>query len=274
MHAGEMRVTLLSNSSRENFPGNTLTSFRVQLPETLDLSSGQWTCGLAEVQFFKSWFNLKNAYINLTKGGKVIKVLLDDGYYDGASLEERLNKNIGRYDTILEEEPHVHFEYDDITRRFGIQFTSGWYESIDIEAELSRCLGFTTEQREDLMKASTIQPLPPNTEPDRKLYTVVLGSNTATFVPVPTIMVYCDILQSSVVGDISAPLLRSIPVQGDHWTIQNSTFNSIQYCPIAQKNIRSIGIYLRSHLGEVIQFNSGLTIVTLDFRRVKSIHTY
>ena len=49
-------------------------------------------------------------------------------------------------------------------------------------------------------------------------------------------MVYTNIAQGGIVGDIEAPLLRVVPVEREHWTYQCTQFNSIQYLPLSQKH--------------------------------------
>lgn len=90
-----MRVVLPSNSSLKHFPNNTLTSYTVQLPQTIDLSVGQWEVGLEEIQFYKSWLNVRDCSITITRDGKDAVIRLDDGYYNtNADLIEAMNKKI------------------------------------------------------------------------------------------------------------------------------------------------------------------------------------
>ena len=87
-------------------------------------------------------------------------------------------------------------------------------------------------------------------------------------------MVYCNIIQGSVVGDIEAPLLRTVAVDTNHWENQCTTYQKLQYLPISKTKPNSISIYLRTDTGESVPFTAGRTVVTLEFRRVKSLHTY
>ena len=51
--------TLPSDWSMETFPDNTLAHFKTLLPQTLDLSDGEWEVGLTEMMFPN---NLENIY--------------------------------------------------------------------------------------------------------------------------------------------------------------------------------------------------------------------
>ena len=44
-------LTLPSDGSMETFPDNTLAHFKTLLPQTLDLSDGEWEVGLTEMMF-------------------------------------------------------------------------------------------------------------------------------------------------------------------------------------------------------------------------------
>ena len=88
------------------------------------------------------------------------------------------------------------------------------------------------------------------------------------------IMVYSDIATASVVGDIEAPLLRSIPVNEGHWKYQSTAVNKIQYVPVSKKEVRTISIYIYTDYGEPVPFTTGRTVVTVELRRVKPIQFY
>ena len=65
-----------------------------------------------------------------------------------------------------------------------------------------------------------------------------------------TIYVYCDIVEPQVVGDVSAQLLRSIPVQGKFGDIISETFVNIQYAPMLRKSFEDVEILLRGDTGD------------------------
>jgi len=73
------------------------------------------------------------------------------------------------------------------------------------------------------------------------------------------------------IGDVEAPLLRSVPVTGKQWTSQCSTFSKIQYISVSQKHVRTINIYIYTDYGQLVPFTDGRTVVTLEFRKVPSI---
>ena len=51
-------VALPSNASLAVFPNNTATSYRVKLPQTIDLD-GNWEVGLYSITYPHTWYNLQ-----------------------------------------------------------------------------------------------------------------------------------------------------------------------------------------------------------------------
>ena len=85
-----------------------------------------------------------------------------------------------------------------------------------------------------------------------------------------TIYTYCNIVQPQIVGDTSAQLLRSIPVEGKYSDIITKTFTNIQYVPVQTKSFGDVKIILRNDTGDPVPFERGKVIGTLHFRQ----HTY
>ena len=62
-------LTLPSNASMSLYPGNTLTNYITALPQRVRLE-GQWECGLVEIQYCHSWYNVRreNAWFAVVSG--------------------------------------------------------------------------------------------------------------------------------------------------------------------------------------------------------------
>ena len=50
-------LTLPSNASMKMYPDNTLAHYITDLPQRIDLT-GEWECGLAEIQYPHTWYNI------------------------------------------------------------------------------------------------------------------------------------------------------------------------------------------------------------------------
>ena len=52
-------LTLPSNSSMDLYPDNKISSYKVNLPNTLHLDPLKWEVGLSEIQFVHTWYNVR-----------------------------------------------------------------------------------------------------------------------------------------------------------------------------------------------------------------------
>ena len=53
-------LMLPSNSSMDVFPNNTLSNFKVNLSQPINIDPHKWEVGLAEIQFPVSWYNVRD----------------------------------------------------------------------------------------------------------------------------------------------------------------------------------------------------------------------
>ena len=82
-----------------------------------------------------------------------------------------------------------------------------------------------------------------------------------------TIYVYTDVVESRIVGDSLAPLLRSLPVGGSHGATVHNKFTNVHYVPLLYSHFKSIEINIRDDTGRFMPFEYGKVTVTLHFRR-------
>ena len=61
MEVVQFCLHLPSNSSLDKFPNNTLTEYRIGLPQTVSLT-GDWEVGVAEVHYPHSWKNVQGNF--------------------------------------------------------------------------------------------------------------------------------------------------------------------------------------------------------------------
>jgi hypothetical protein len=249
-----MRIVLPSNASSKYFPDNTIAKYTVQLPYPIDLNNGSWVIGLSEIQFYKSWFNVKDSQLTITTDIKSIIISLDDGYYKTNeflinSLNKKLEKNPNR-----EVCQSIKFIYNEISRTCGLELgplPAGHGNAvISLSKELKSILN-----------------LDPNNIETHQENSIIKASSPMQLTTIYNLMVYSDIAKTNIIGEIEAPLLRAIPVEGDHWQYQCTSPRHIQYIPITQKEIRNISIYIYTDYGELCPFTRGRCIVTLDLQK-------
>lgn len=250
-----MRVVLLSNASAKHFPNNTVSEFTVKLPDDLDFSTGSWECGLSEIMFYKSWSNLgEDSTFQIKPNHKPTTVVtIPDGYYnDLGELCTKINE------CFHEQLPdHLSggftFSFDKYTRVVTCRikrenFSGGSFNwSAPLKAVLGSSSWAVTDENE---------------------MTVTFKNSKLSHIF--QVMVYSDIVQPSVVGDIETNLLRSVPVSiGNHWEMQCTTFDKIQYIPLSKKTANTISILIYTDYGKPVPFNGGRAVVTLEFRKAK-----
>ncbi|GFY22032.1 uncharacterized protein TNCV_3296761 [Trichonephila clavipes] len=81
------------------------------------------------------------------------------------------------------------------------------------------------------------------------------------------VYVYCNIISSSLVGDVSAPILKIIPIANEYKEQIVKQFTVPLYFPVKKHHFDVIEIELVTSSGTPIKFLSGKTNIVLSFRR-------
>lgn len=244
MEKTQFYLWLPSNSSMDRFPDNTLTEYRVQLPQSIRLSD-EWEVAITEIQYPHSWNNIhgKNKWnrFYVEKGLSVNYFDLPAGHYNSPkSLVKGLNRTLkgSAY------EKEVSFTYDKLTRKVTLTLNGGLKVFF---AEIGTLLGFDINQR---YKTTTIA----QNEVD-----LDYGFHN--------LYVYCDIVEPQYVGHAQVPLLRVVPVEGQDGQRISKIFTSPQYLPVSRKEFEAIEVNIKRDTGEIVPFETGRLLVTLHFRR-------
>ena len=293
--ATDFYMTLPSNASMKMYPDNTLAHYITDLPRLIDMT-GEWECGLAEIQYPHTWYNIgmydtwfflnETIAMDLTPSARI-----SAGYYKSPmSLMNHVNKGLNSMAT---DKVRAKLSYSAITKKMTLHMTPGTEFTVPRRSALGRMLGFE----------SSVISSPPSTVP------VILGSimsatisaaeatstdgnpSTALFLPpketpdgpytyrkeaehvvqmdqgFDTIYVYTDVVESRIVGDSIAPLLRALPVGGRHGEMVSDRFTNIHYVPLLYSHFKSIEIDIRDDIGRRVPFEYGRVTVTLHFRR-------
>ena len=293
--ATDFYLTLPSNASMKMYPDNTLAHYITDLPRLIDMT-GEWECGLAEIQYPHTWYNIgmydtwfflnETIAMDLTPSARI-----SAGYYKSPmSLMNHVNEGLNSMAT---DKVRAKLSYSAITQKMTLHMTPGTEFTVPRRSALGIMLGFE----------SSVISSPPSTVP------VILGSimsvtisaaeatstegnpSTALFLPpketpdgpytyrkeaehvvqmdqgFDTIYVYTDVVESRIVGDSVAPLLRALPVGGRHGETVSDRFTNIHYVLLLYSHFKSIEIDIRDDIGRRVPFEYGRVTVTLHFRR-------
>lgn len=252
MGDSQFYITLPSNSSMSVYPKNTLSNYITKLSQSINLSS-QWEVGLSEIQYSRTWYNVRKdeywIYVNPGAGKPYGVENIPQGYYSTIeSVIEQITQAISRVSQ--EATANIQFTYNNISARVYIELKNG--ASVSFANDLAVILGFETPFQRAISK-STVSPRAPN---------INLGMYS--------LYVYCDLVQSQLVGDTQVPLLRIVPIEGKHGDVITRTYQSPQYLPVSRKNFESIEVDIKDDTGENIPFESGKSVITLHFRLKQS----
>ncbi len=162
---------------------------------------------------------------------KMKKYIVKRGYYkNGHKLLRQLDTN--------------YFSYDPLTNRFSIKPGGN---TIILDASLASILGF----KEESHSKDCIAQHSPHFK--RGIYNVFC---------------YLNICESVRVGNILAPLLRTVNFKrGSFGETVNIIYNNPIFTKVSKSFIDSIQVMLLDDMGRDIPFKEGKTIVTLQFRR-------
>lgn len=224
-----MRVVLPSNSSMQKyFPDNTLSSYSVKLANALDFSVGKWEGALTEIQFFKSWHNVTEAVVSLIVDGETSDIKIPNSYYSSPfELVNTINQSIDD-EWKLNKNYDVKLEYAEHSKQ--IRFTAAYYNGPGLRFEfndsLKKLFGFTSGR-----------VVTGNNE-----HSEFEGGENVRLEHLYDLMVYSNIVQSSIIGDIESPLLRVVSIEPGHWTKQCTIYQNPQYLPLSKTKFQNISI--------------------------------
>lgn len=295
--ADQFYVSLPSNNSLIYYPENTISSYTTQLPREINLN-GEWEVGLSEIvvpnhflDFEKedAAFYCYNIHGSLPKGKEretlasfqsevdknegwhqieledkskytITKVYIPHGMYKDeqeliAAISDKTDEALGSAsDSILPE----NYKHVQIQMKHGFMAISkvcdcADFHFLEFTGKLKKVVGF--EEPELLWRQPFSPPQP-----------CVLRRAKPSLV-----FVYTDIIQPQITGDTFTQLLRIV-------TLENSqsgceivrTFPAPQYHRLLTNRFRTIEVLLRDDLGEALPFLSGVSAVTLHFKKRES----
>lgn len=276
--SSEYFVDIISNSSMDIHPDNTLSRFTNRLPKRLDLD-GNWFVAVQEVFYPLSHKPMKRVipyYIRYGAGRK--HRMLEFAYTENDSIEqiiEELNSNmtnaykidgIGDIEGINEADikpPSISKESIEGKDRVVIK-SGSLPDSYDPvfpifrDHMFLRTLGFDLSIYYDQLNSATaLKTMTANHKPD-------IGPKSHLM------FIYTDIIHDHFVGDITSRVLRVVPLEkgegGDK--LGHMSFNNPYYYPVRFNKIEDISIILRDETGNRIKFKNGRVYLSLHFKRI------
>ena len=299
--ATDFYLTLPSNASMKMYPDNTLAHYITDLPQRIDLT-GEWECGLAEIQYPHTWYNVTEEDVWFFLGeknptGLTPSTKLASGYYKGpVTLMNRINEGL---DSMSTDKTRAKLTYNVITQKITLHMSSDTVFTIPYHSALGPMLGFrksvvtSPSVAAAAAAAAAIAPVSTRQYVHPRLGGTDIGVTPSATVIIPpthspdapypfckeaddvvsmtrgfdTIYVYTDVVESRIVGDSLAPLLRALPVSGSHGATVSDRFTNIHYVPLLYSHFKSIEMDIRDDTGRRVPFEYGRVTVTLHFRR-------
>ncbi len=250
MENGQFYLHLPSNSSMDIFPENTLSEYRVQLPQLVQVSE-DWEVAMVEIQYPHTWNTVHEGfwsriYVTEYSSGQpnnARMIEIPAGHYNSIeAIVETANELFQSLEPPFKNK--FRLTYDKLSRKVTVRIASNMCL---IFAEIGELLGF---KKEILYKVTT--------EAEREA-DLENGFHN--------LYIYCDIIQSQLVGDSQVPLLRIVPVEGKDGERVNRSFLSPQYLPISKKEFDTIEVNIKRDTGEKVPFEAGRVLITLHFRK-------
>ena len=288
-------LTLPSNSSY--FGKQPMNNYKTKLATTLNINREDWEVGLSEIIYPYTWNNLQtNATItifvsNLHKDPKQYKLkqktlTLRISYYkDVSSLVDKVNRRFDRAlkkmkDKTILDTPYwrLKFEYNPNSGKVYLKGNN--HICVKLSGNLASMFGFGSQDavlgsaklcprfKTGYMKMFKDPDEDDDEDDEEELRKILKGDVMAdVHEGLTCLYVYSSIVESQLVGDMKAPLLRVIPVNGQFGHTQTVRYDNIYYLPLSQNWIDTVEVYIRDDIGRLVSFNTGRVTIVLHFRK-------
>ena len=267
-------IILPSNASMGLYPENTLSDYITKVPFPLNLERN-YEAALMEIQYPRTYNNItfKETSVTLTILKESSKFRIKPGFYRTADqLVAALNSGIKHQVEVMavifpkikkyemecqdRKEELCEFVVNERMNKVFIHFKSR--VRIHISNDMKGILGF---------HVNMLKPDKTASNHDQEVVSMEAQHQIDTYQSRYSLFVYCSIVAPQIVGDSFVPLLRAVPVEGEHGLIVTKTYIRPHYFPLKQNYVDEIEISIRDSVGEKIPFERGRVIVTLDIRK-------
>ena len=144
---------------------------------------------------------------------------------------------------------YLRLHYDEGAQRFTLKINTGQIESVDVSHQLAYMLGFEGN-------TFTVDRTEAKYMPD------LHGGIHSLYIHAP------KLVESSMVGDTWAPLLRIAKVKGGPGDFVEDVFLTPQYHKVLEKQVSEISVQIRTSTGRLVPFNWGNATLVLHFKKL------
>ena len=271
----EFYIVLLSNSSMRYYPDNTTTNFVTKLPQHVNLP-GNWAVALVDIHFPLNFQNVSKAAEN--RCVKYSRTRLPAATEDDAIDLSRVTDRDGQFhvapgiytdlhDLVGElnahsQESHVEFALKPgfyvAARKICHEYDECDFDvhSVELSASLKKILGF----RQDGARSVDV---------DRGEVSGDFPANINNDLP-RNLLVYANICQPYITGDVYSRLLRSVALDFSQYTYGRAMYVNFPrpvYIPVLCSSFETIEILIRNEVGLNVPFDFGTSTLTLHFKR-------
>ena len=282
-------MVLTSDASLTQYPENKAADFKMQLPSQLHLSE-DWEVAMTRIIYPYTWQNVGENQLSYTLLCKTdpepwkLNIPVPSGIYRTVKdvihgmtkgLHNRLRDIHLKSDKTITslEGNECFYIYEKAQDYFELKLPAGWY--VILPKTLARALGYLNHQY-NIPQLYQIGGLVQQNDD----HSVLLARTTTTLVrkdelvwgllsrdAFQTIYVYSDLIESQVVGDAQANLLRMLVPRGQPGNMITEEVKVPSYHRLRTTVFSSVAINIRGDTGQLIPFASGAVRVTLHFRR-------
>jgi len=250
MNSRHFYLTLPSNASMNLYPKNTAVQYTIKLPRPVALDGGDWEVAFTEL-------SVPAIFDNILKNTCYVK-LIDECTDTVEHPSEIYIVREGYYNTV----DSLVYELKMMLILLGIS----------LEMEMDRVVlqnngNYNVHLNRTLMEKLGFIDMP---ELGFGLGRhIVENPGDLTEQTVPTLFVYCDILEHVVVGDVMAPVLRMVDMKRKRtYGKMHETPHVPLYVPLQKKHFDTVEINIMMDTGEPVQFAEGKSVTVLEFKRI------
>ena len=271
-------LTLPSNASMKWYPDNTLVHYITDLPQRIDLS-GEWECGLAEIQYpqsgynigvYDTWFFLNETIpMGLTPSAKI-----SVGYYKSPmTLMNHVNKGLNSMAT---DKVQAKLSYSSITQKITLLMTPGTEFTVPHRSALVRMLGFepsVVSNPPSIVAAvpsalgSIISAVTTIADMTHTAENPILGGTDIGLTPLATVFLPPKRLPMARTPTVKRPNTWCRWIKGSMQSTSTRMSWSLAYVPLLYAHFKSIEMNIRDDTGRFVPFEYGNVTMTLHFRR-------